>query len=142
LDFFQALAADICSVDDLELTPDFFFEFLRHSLALSVVHSVKFLLLLPEILEGLFYFFVKVVMVFDFALGGVAVDFFIEEKFFDFDFVVPAGNFLFQVLFDSVVIDDAINVIEVAVDIDELRFQVSEELIKIDRMLACLFILD
>ena len=111
LSFLQALAAHEGSVGDFELTSDFFLQFFCHSFALSVVHPIEFLLLLPEVLKGLFDFLIEVVVRLDLPLGVVAVDLFIKQQFLNFYLIVPTGYLFLQHLLPRVVVDSIIDIV-------------------------------
>ena len=82
------------------------------------------------------------VVVLDLALGVVAVDLLVEEQLLDLDLVVPAGDLLLQGLLVGVVVDDAVDVVEVPVDGPELGLEVGEKGLVVDGALPGLLVPD
>lgn len=81
-------------------------------------------------------------MVLDLAFGVIAVYLLIQQQFFDLYLVVPAGYFFLECFFVGVVVDDAVDVVEMAVDGLELGLEVGEEGVVVYGVLAGLLVLD
>lgn len=109
--FLKALAAKEGSVSDFEFALNLFFELLGHSLTLGVVHSIKLLLLFPEVIEGLLDLFIEVVVASDLLLGLLAVNLLIEQQFLNLDLIIPADEFFLQNFLPGVVANDIIDII-------------------------------